>query len=48
MYIPAKSGGGFPFLQTLSPIYHLQTCEDGHSDWWDWISHHLDWLACMN
>ena len=43
IYIPTNSVGGFSFLHTLSNISNLQTlvCRflDGHSDWYETISH---------
>ena len=31
---PTKSVGDFPFLHTLSSIYH-----DGHADWYEVVPH---------
>ena len=39
IYINSNSVGGFPFLHTLSSIYSLQIFNDGHSDWFEVISH---------
>ena len=36
IYIPTNSARGFPFLHTLSSIYCF---DDGHSDWYEVISH---------
>ena len=40
IYIPAQSVGDFPFLHTLSSIYHLYIFDDGHADLYEVVPHY--------